>query len=51
MDFRSVIAASVAACFVFASPGLSEEVSTDNLTISDSFSRSSPRWPKPASAL
>lgn len=46
MDFRSLVAASVAACFVFATPGLSEEVSTDNLVISDGFSRASPKMAK-----
>lgn len=46
MDLRSLIAASVAACFVFATPGISEEITTDNLVISDGFSRASPKMAK-----
>ncbi len=43
MDRRSFIAASVAACFVFASPSFSQDVETDNLVISGAFSRASPK--------
>lgn len=46
MDFRSLVAATVAACCVLATPGISEEVSTDNLVISDGFSRASPKMAK-----
>ncbi|UWQ07870.1 copper chaperone PCu(A)C [Aliiroseovarius crassostreae] len=46
MDFRSLIAASVAACFVIAPPVFAEDVATDNLEISGGFSRASPKMAK-----
>ena len=43
MDRRSFIAASVAACFVFATPTVAQDFETDNLLISGAFTRASPK--------